>query len=215
MLRHVRPRLRLGEEIIGNIDETGMLVCSLEETLVGANAWLEEVRPIAVRRPGRSRTRTSGPKSWRRSRRSSVPTRWRMPSACSVMSRPWTRRAWRRGTSASASCSSSTRDGGRPRRPYHRQRAFRRAHQPPLGRHRQGARISLRRRCRTPRTGSATGREARVSSTRSNRTTTSSRTSSSRRSTASTWSSRTTRAFRGSVSPSPTGRSPGQEQVHG
>ncbi len=44
--------VRLGEEIIGNIDETGMLVCTLEETLVGANAWLEEVRPIAVEKAG-------------------------------------------------------------------------------------------------------------------------------------------------------------------
>ncbi|MEX2466369.1 MAG: RNA polymerase factor sigma-54 [Gemmatimonadota bacterium] len=40
--------LRMGEEIIGNVDETGMLVCSLEETVAGANQWLEEVRPVAI-----------------------------------------------------------------------------------------------------------------------------------------------------------------------
>lgn len=40
--------LRMGEEIIGNIDETGMLVCTLEQAVEGANAWLEEVRPVAL-----------------------------------------------------------------------------------------------------------------------------------------------------------------------
>ncbi len=35
---------RLGEEIIGNVDDDGALSCSLEEVLKSLNAWLEEVR---------------------------------------------------------------------------------------------------------------------------------------------------------------------------
>lgn len=42
--------LRLGEEIIGNIDETGLLACTLAETVDGVNSWLDEVRPIAESR---------------------------------------------------------------------------------------------------------------------------------------------------------------------
>lgn len=37
--------LRLGEELIGNIDDAGMLVCTPEEAAVGINEWLDEVRP--------------------------------------------------------------------------------------------------------------------------------------------------------------------------
>lgn len=37
--------LRLGEELIGNIDDAGMLVCTPEEAAVGVNEWLDEVRP--------------------------------------------------------------------------------------------------------------------------------------------------------------------------
>jgi RNA polymerase sigma-54 factor len=40
--------LRLGEEIIGNVDDSGMLACSVEEVVDGVNEWLEEVRPTAV-----------------------------------------------------------------------------------------------------------------------------------------------------------------------
>jgi RNA polymerase sigma-54 factor len=40
--------LRMGEEIIGNIDETGMLMCTLDQAVEGANSWLEEVRPVAL-----------------------------------------------------------------------------------------------------------------------------------------------------------------------
>jgi len=36
--------LRLAEEVIGNIDDAGMLACPLEEVSSGANAWLDEVR---------------------------------------------------------------------------------------------------------------------------------------------------------------------------
>ena len=39
--------VRMGEEIIGNIDDTGMLACDLEAVVNGANAWLEDVRPVA------------------------------------------------------------------------------------------------------------------------------------------------------------------------
>jgi RNA polymerase sigma-54 factor len=39
---------RMGEELIGNIDDDGMLACNLDEALAGINSWLEEVRPTAV-----------------------------------------------------------------------------------------------------------------------------------------------------------------------
>lgn len=39
---------RLGEEIIGNVDKTGMLACPLEEVVAGVNIWLEDVRPVAI-----------------------------------------------------------------------------------------------------------------------------------------------------------------------
>jgi RNA polymerase sigma-54 factor len=41
-------QLRLGEEIIGDIDDQGTLSCSLEEVVTGVNTWLEEVRPVAI-----------------------------------------------------------------------------------------------------------------------------------------------------------------------
>jgi RNA polymerase sigma-54 factor len=54
---HLREQLRLlnlseremqlGEEIIGNIDDDGMMSCPMEGVVAGANAWLEEVRDIA------------------------------------------------------------------------------------------------------------------------------------------------------------------------
>ena len=37
--------VRLGEEIIGNIDDDGMFACEPNECLKGINNWLEEVRP--------------------------------------------------------------------------------------------------------------------------------------------------------------------------
>jgi RNA polymerase sigma-54 factor len=37
--------LRLGEELIGNIDDDGLLACSVEEVVCGANEWLADVRP--------------------------------------------------------------------------------------------------------------------------------------------------------------------------
>ncbi len=40
--------LRLGEELIGDIDDTGMLACTLEEAVAGINEWLDEVRPTVV-----------------------------------------------------------------------------------------------------------------------------------------------------------------------
>ena len=39
--------MRLGEEIIGNIEESGQLVCSLHEVVFCVNEWLDEVRDIA------------------------------------------------------------------------------------------------------------------------------------------------------------------------
>jgi RNA polymerase sigma-54 factor len=44
--------VRLGEEIIGNIDDDGMLACDLEQTADGVNSWLEEVRPLAIEKAG-------------------------------------------------------------------------------------------------------------------------------------------------------------------
>ncbi len=41
--------LRLGEEIVGNIDDHGTLVCDLEDVTCGVNTWLEDVRPAAIR----------------------------------------------------------------------------------------------------------------------------------------------------------------------
>ena len=40
--------LRLGEELIGDIDDAGMLVCTYEEAVRGVNEWLDEVRPAVI-----------------------------------------------------------------------------------------------------------------------------------------------------------------------
>ena len=45
--------LRLGEEIIGNVDDSGMLSCGLGEVVDGVNGWLLEVRELAVERAQR------------------------------------------------------------------------------------------------------------------------------------------------------------------
>jgi len=42
--------IRLGEEIIGNVDDDGSLSCSLEAVLDGVNSWLVEVREVARER---------------------------------------------------------------------------------------------------------------------------------------------------------------------
>jgi RNA polymerase sigma-54 factor len=47
MLEISEREMRLGEEIIGNIDDDGTLSCPIEGVVAGANAWLEEVREIA------------------------------------------------------------------------------------------------------------------------------------------------------------------------
>ena len=39
--------VRLGEEIIGNVNDAGTLTCELTEVVIGVNAWLEDVRSIA------------------------------------------------------------------------------------------------------------------------------------------------------------------------
>lgn len=41
---------RLGEELIGDIDDDGMLSCTTEEAVAGINDWLEEVRPVVIER---------------------------------------------------------------------------------------------------------------------------------------------------------------------
>jgi RNA polymerase sigma-54 factor len=42
--------MRLGEEFVGNIDNSGQLVCDVEEVVQGANDWLDDVRGVAVER---------------------------------------------------------------------------------------------------------------------------------------------------------------------
>ncbi len=52
-LRHLsidERKIRLGEEIIGNVDDDGFLSCDLEEVVDGANGWLEDVRNVAEER---------------------------------------------------------------------------------------------------------------------------------------------------------------------
>ncbi len=39
--------IRLGEEIIGNLNEGGLLTCPLDDVVTGVNAWLVEVRKVA------------------------------------------------------------------------------------------------------------------------------------------------------------------------
>ena len=38
---------RLGEEVIGNVNDAGTLTCELEDVVTGVNAWLEDMRPLA------------------------------------------------------------------------------------------------------------------------------------------------------------------------
>ena len=39
--------LRLGEEIIGNVNDVGTLTCTLDDVVTGVNGWLEDVRSVA------------------------------------------------------------------------------------------------------------------------------------------------------------------------
>lgn len=49
MLQLDERRLRLGEEIIGNIDDHGTLVCELKTVVEGVNRWIEDVRSTALK----------------------------------------------------------------------------------------------------------------------------------------------------------------------
>ena len=51
MLDLTERELRLGEEVIGNVNDVGTLTCELEDVVTGANAWLEDVRPAAQKEP--------------------------------------------------------------------------------------------------------------------------------------------------------------------
>lgn len=42
--------IRLGEEIVGNIDDVGLLSCPLEEVVYGVNGWLFDIREVAENR---------------------------------------------------------------------------------------------------------------------------------------------------------------------
>jgi RNA polymerase sigma-54 factor len=44
--------VRLGEEIVGNIEDSGFLSCGLETVLEGANEWLADIRGVAAERAG-------------------------------------------------------------------------------------------------------------------------------------------------------------------
>ncbi len=41
--------MRLGEEIVGNLDDTGLLACSLDEVVEGINNWLRDAREPAMK----------------------------------------------------------------------------------------------------------------------------------------------------------------------
>ena len=45
--------VRLGEELIGDIDDAGMFVCTVEEAARGVNEWLDDVRPSVIERAER------------------------------------------------------------------------------------------------------------------------------------------------------------------
>ena len=39
--------VRLGEEVIGNVNDAGTLTCELEDVVTGVNSWLDDMRPAA------------------------------------------------------------------------------------------------------------------------------------------------------------------------
>ncbi len=47
MLNITEREMRLGEEIIGNVNDAGMLTCSLQDVLSGLNDWLTDMRDTA------------------------------------------------------------------------------------------------------------------------------------------------------------------------
>ena len=47
MLDLTERELRLGEEIIGNVNDVGTLTCTLDDVVTGVNVWLEDVRSVA------------------------------------------------------------------------------------------------------------------------------------------------------------------------
>ncbi|MEX0979567.1 MAG: RNA polymerase factor sigma-54 [Gemmatimonadota bacterium] len=52
-LQHLKlseREMRMGEEIIGNVDDDGSLSCDLELVVEGVNTWLDEVRNVATER---------------------------------------------------------------------------------------------------------------------------------------------------------------------
>jgi RNA polymerase sigma-54 factor len=55
-LQHLKlseREMRMGEEIIGNVDDDGSLSCDLELVVEGVNMWLDEVRDVATQRAGK------------------------------------------------------------------------------------------------------------------------------------------------------------------
>jgi RNA polymerase sigma-54 factor len=47
LLALTERELRLGEEVIGNVNDVGTLTCTLDDVVTGVNAWLEDVRSVA------------------------------------------------------------------------------------------------------------------------------------------------------------------------
>ncbi len=47
MLDIAEREMRLGEEIIGNVNDVGTLTCDLEAVVLGVNDWLADMRPVA------------------------------------------------------------------------------------------------------------------------------------------------------------------------
>src|SRR4029078_8930662 len=52
LLDMTERELRLGEEIIGNVEDDGMISCGLDEVLTGINGWVLEMRDMALERAG-------------------------------------------------------------------------------------------------------------------------------------------------------------------
>jgi hypothetical protein len=104
---------RLGEEIIGNVDDDGSLSCTLEEVLLGINDWLEEARPVALERAEELEDEEEREEEKGSSRSSWPPTTWRRSRPCWRSSRASIRRVSQPGTCGSPFSSSSEGRGWR------------------------------------------------------------------------------------------------------
>jgi RNA polymerase sigma-54 factor len=199
--------LRLGEEIIGDIDDSGMLACGLDEAVRGVNEWLDEVRPTVVAHAEAIEEADERAAELREIeevfRPYTLVEAERMLRVIQALDPPG---VGARDVRESILIQLEQRDEAESI--TYKVVA---EHFDALINHRwttsPATSPSPPRRSRTPRTRSAASIPSPGSSTPSIPSSTSSRTSSSRRSTESTWSSRTIRASRVYGSRSPTGRS--------